>query len=42
MFDDSLTQLQGLYTSAVKQRSCELGSTWYGVEFQRTFVNSDC
>ncbi|BCB02542.1 GNAT family N-acetyltransferase [Bacillus sp. KH172YL63] len=23
-------------------RSCELGSTWYGREYQRTFVNSAC
>lgn len=31
-----------LYEINTKQRSCELGSTWYGVDFQRTFVNSDC
>ncbi|TMU85056.1 GNAT family N-acetyltransferase [Bacillus sp. BHET2] len=23
-------------------KSCELGSTWYGQEYQRTFVNSNC
>lgn len=31
-----------LYEINAQQRSCELGSTWYGVNFQRTFVNSDC
>ncbi|WP_373454634.1 GNAT family N-acetyltransferase [Heyndrickxia sporothermodurans] len=25
-----------------KQKSCEIGSTWYGIDFQRTFVNTDC
>ncbi|MCM3238966.1 GNAT family N-acetyltransferase [Heyndrickxia oleronia] len=24
------------------QKSCEIGSTWYGADFQRTFVNTDC
>lgn len=24
-----------------KQKSCEIGSTWYGTDFQRTFVNTD-
>ncbi|MGM0834746.1 MAG: GNAT family N-acetyltransferase [Bacillota bacterium] len=23
-------------------KSCEIGSTWYGVGYRRTFVNSDC
>lgn len=31
-----------LYDINLKQRSCELGSTWYAKEFQRTFVNSVC
>ncbi|MDM5317410.1 GNAT family protein [Fictibacillus sp. b24] len=31
-----------LYEINTAQRSCELGSTWYGKDFQRTFVNSSC
>ncbi|MBE1555240.1 GNAT family N-acetyltransferase [Sporosarcina limicola] len=31
-----------LYEINKNQKSCELGSTWYGVNAQRTFVNSDC
>lgn len=31
-----------LYEINTAQRSCELGSTWYGKEHQRTFVNSAC
>ncbi|MGE8203059.1 GNAT family N-acetyltransferase [Heyndrickxia sp. NPDC080065] len=31
-----------LYEINLNQRSCELGSTWYGTSYQRTFVNSDC
>jgi RimJ/RimL family protein N-acetyltransferase len=31
-----------LYEINEKQRSCELGSTWYSKEFQRSFVNSNC
>ncbi|MBH8599391.1 MULTISPECIES: GNAT family N-acetyltransferase [unclassified Thermoactinomyces] len=30
-----------LFNMNGKQRCCELGSTWYGVEYQRTFVNSE-
>lgn len=31
-----------LYEISTTQRSCEIGSTWYGKDYQRTFVNSDC
>ncbi|MED1865236.1 GNAT family protein [Fictibacillus nanhaiensis] len=31
-----------LYEINSTQRSCELGSTWYGKDYQRTFVNSAC
>lgn len=31
-----------LYEINTAHRSCELGSTWYGKEYQRTFVNSSC
>jgi RimJ/RimL family protein N-acetyltransferase len=31
-----------LYEINSNQRSCELGSTWYGINYRRTFVNSDC
>ncbi|KEZ52500.1 GNAT family N-acetyltransferase [Metabacillus indicus] len=31
-----------LFDINLEQRSCELGSTWYAKEFQRTFVNSVC
>jgi RimJ/RimL family protein N-acetyltransferase len=30
-----------LFEINFSQKSCELGSTWYGINFQRTFVNSD-
>ncbi|MGE6258047.1 GNAT family N-acetyltransferase [Heyndrickxia sporothermodurans] len=25
-----------------QQKACEIGSTWYAQEYQRTFVNTDC
>lgn len=31
-----------LYEINEKQKSCELGSTWYSKDFQRSFVNSNC
>ncbi|MBH0170077.1 GNAT family N-acetyltransferase [Fictibacillus sp. 18YEL24] len=31
-----------LYEIDFTQRTCELGSTWYGKDYQRTFVNSSC
>ncbi|WP_137790276.1 GNAT family protein [Bacillus sp. E(2018)] len=31
-----------LYEINPTQRSCELGSTWYGKDYQRTFVNAAC
>ncbi|QFT87600.1 Putative ribosomal N-acetyltransferase YdaF [Bacillus sp. THAF10] len=31
-----------LYEIDAKNRSCEIGSTWYGKDFQRSFVNSNC
>jgi RimJ/RimL family protein N-acetyltransferase len=31
-----------LYEINLDQRSCELGYTWYGINYQRSFVNSDC
>ncbi|MFC0238330.1 GNAT family N-acetyltransferase [Fictibacillus phosphorivorans] len=31
-----------LYEINSTQRTCELGSTWYGKDYQRTFVNSTC
>ncbi len=31
-----------LYDINFIHKSCELGSTWYGREYQRTFVNSTC
>ena len=31
-----------LYEINPTQRSCELGSTWYGKDYQRTFVNASC
>ncbi|MFG6494937.1 GNAT family protein [Fictibacillus sp. UD] len=31
-----------LYEINTAQRSCELGSTWYGKDYQRTFINSAC
>jgi len=30
------------YEINLNQKSCELGSTWYGINYQRSFVNSDC
>lgn len=31
-----------LYEFNETHLSCEIGSTWYGVDYRRTFVNSDC
>jgi RimJ/RimL family protein N-acetyltransferase len=31
-----------MYEINETNRSCEIGSTWYGVDYRRTFVNSDC
>ncbi|KZE68955.1 hypothetical protein AWM68_01410 [Fictibacillus phosphorivorans] len=31
-----------LYEINTAHRSCEIGSTWYGKDYQRTFVNSSC
>lgn len=31
-----------LYDIDFNHKSCEIGSTWYAPEFQRTFVNSAC
>ncbi len=31
-----------LYEINSTQRTCELGSTWYGKDYQRTFINSAC
>jgi N-acetyltransferase len=31
-----------LYEINPTHRSCELGSTWYGKDYQRTFVNAAC
>lgn len=31
-----------LYDFNFQYKSCEIGHTWYGVDYQRTFVNSAC
>lgn len=31
-----------LFNIDFNQKACEIGSTWYGPRFRRTFVNSDC
>lgn len=38
---DEIVGTTRLYEMNERQRSCELGSTWYGKDFQRTFVNTE-
>ncbi|WP_175989514.1 GNAT family N-acetyltransferase [Bacillus sp. Marseille-Q1617] len=38
---DEIVGTTRLYEINERQKSCELGSTWYGKDFQRTFVNTE-